>query len=204
MSNPIKSRYLDIPLFNQIQPDPVSSIDILHTDIASISKHFDDLTTVLSLVEFNFQIIGVSEHKVQKRVENSMSNIDLEGYHPFVFDTTETTHGGTGFFVHESLVFKKGMILNLIPQAIMNLLLFELFLPNRKNIFLGCIYRHPTSNTPVQQCINGNIASLLENISAEGKICSLMGDFNIDLLKNDTNEDVNSFYNPMTFYNTYN
>ena len=99
LSNPINSKYRDIPLFNQFEPDPVSSIGILHTNIASISKQFDDLATFLSLVEFNFQIIGVIEHKIQKRVENSTSNIDLQGYHPFVFDKTKTTHGGTSFLV---------------------------------------------------------------------------------------------------------
>ena len=96
--NPINSRYLDIPLFNQIKPDPASSLGILHTNIASISKHFDDLTSVLSLLKFNFHIIGKSEHKIQKRDENSITNIDLNGFHPFVFDTTETSHSGTGFF----------------------------------------------------------------------------------------------------------
>ena len=79
---------------------------MIHTNIASISKHFDDLTTVLSLLEFPFHIIGISEHKIQKRDGNSISNIDLKGYLPFVFDTTETTHGGTVFFVHDSLVFR--------------------------------------------------------------------------------------------------
>ena len=31
----------------------------------------------------------------------------LEEYHPFVFDPTDTTHGGTGFYIKNSLVFKR-------------------------------------------------------------------------------------------------
>ena len=39
---------------------------------------------------------------------------------------------------------------------------------------------------------------LLYKLSTEDELCSLMGDFNIDLLKKDSNDDVNSFYNIMT------
>ena len=34
----------------------------------------------------------------------------------------------------------------------------------------------------------------MENVSAENKLCSLMGNFNIDLLKTDTDDNVNTFY----------
>ena len=39
---------------------------------------------------------------------------------------------------------------------------------------------------------------LLNTISGENKICALIGDFNIDLLKFDTNEDINLYYNSLT------
>ena len=71
----------------------------------------------------------------------------------------------------------------------------EIILPNRKNLILGCVYRHPTSTITVQQLNNDYIDPLLEKISVENKFCSLMGDFNIDFLKTDTNDNVNAFYN---------
>ena len=74
----------------------------------------------------------------------------------------------------------------------------EVILPNRKNMILGCKYCHPTSTISIQQFINESIELLLDNISAENKFCSLMGDFNIDLLKTDTNDKVNAFYNNVT------
>ena len=74
-------------------------------NLASFGKHFDDLNLILSLLKFDFHIIGISEHKIHKNDCNSMTNIDLDGYHPFVFDPTETYHGGTGFYIKESLVY---------------------------------------------------------------------------------------------------
>ena len=60
LPNPINSRYHDIHLFNQINPSPDSSLGILHTNIASIGKHFDDLNSVLSLLKYKFHIIGMA------------------------------------------------------------------------------------------------------------------------------------------------
>ena len=62
-------------------------------------------------------------------------------------------------------------------------------------MILGCIYRHPTSTMPVHRFNNDYILLLLEEISIEDKLCSLTGGFNIDLLKNSSNEDVYTFYN---------
>ena len=39
---------------------------------------------------------------------------------------------------------------------------------------------------------------LLDKISSEGKMCSLVGDFNIDLQKSNRNENINQFYNTVT------
>ena len=58
---------------------------------------------------------------------------------------------------------------------------------------------------PVHLFNNDYILPLLEKISTEDKVCSLIGDFNIDLLKNAFNEDVNTFYNSLSshFFNPY-
>ena len=95
--NPVNSKYHDIHQFTQIKPVPISSLSLMHTNLASFGKHFDDLNLILSLVKFDFHIICISEHKIHKNDCNSMTNIDLDGYHSFVFDPTEISHCGTGF-----------------------------------------------------------------------------------------------------------
>ena len=199
MSTTKNSKYHDIHQFNQIKPGPISSLVLIHTNLASIGKHFDDLNLVISLLKFDFHIIGISEHKIQKENDdNSFSNINLEGYHPFVFDPTETSHGGTGFYIKDSLVYVKRDDLKFNSPSNYESTFIEVILPDRKNMILGCIYRHPTSTISIQQFINESIEPLLDKISAENKFCSLMGDFNIDLLKTDTNDNVNAFYNNVT------
>ena len=69
-----------------------------------------------------------------------------------------------------------------------------------QKLILGCVYHHPTSTISIQQFNNDYIDPLLEKISVENKLCSLMSDFNIDFLKTDTIviDNVNAFYNSMT------
>ena len=166
--------------------------------LLQLGKHFDDLNSVLSLLKCKFHIIGITEHKIHTNDVLSVSNIDLDGYHPFVFDATETTHGGTGFFISDSLAFKKRDDLKFNSPGNYESTFIEVILPKRKNMILGCIYRHPTSTIPVHRFNNEYILPLLEKISIEDKLYSLMGDFNIDLLKHSTNEDINTFYNSLS------
>ena len=179
----INSQYYDKHSFNQIKPALSSTLGILHTNLVSINKYHDDLSTVLTLLKSEIHVIGISGHKIHKNDTNNNTNIKLEGYHPFVFDPTETSHGGTGFFIKDSLVFKRRDDLKFNSSSSHESTFIEIILPNKKNIILGCIYRHPNSKVPVNCFIDHYIETLLDKLSTEDKLCSLMGDFNIDLLK---------------------
>ena len=78
--NNITSRYYDIHEFNtKTKHDLNSSLRIGHTNIASISKHIDDLHIALSMLKVNFHIIGITEHKIQNKMD-PIVNLDLEGF----------------------------------------------------------------------------------------------------------------------------
>ena len=74
----------------------------------------------------------------------------------------------------------------------------ELMFPNTKNVIIGCIYRHPSSSISLYHFTSDYMEPLLDKISLEEKMCSLVGDFNIDLLKSNRNENINQFYNTLT------
>ena len=107
-------------------------------------------------------------------------------------------HGGTGFYIKESLVYVRRDDLKFNSPGNYESTFIEIILSNRKNLILGCVYRHPTSTITIQQFTNDYIDPLLEKTSVENKFCSLMGDFNIDFLKSDTNNNVNAFFNSVT------
>ena len=63
------------------------------------------------------------------------------------------------------------------------------------NLIIRCIYRHPSMNPT--EFIDVYMLDLLQKISNEDKTVTLMGDFNIDLLKYDTNAYSTAFLNSM-------
>ena len=66
----------------------------------------------------------------------SISNIDLDGYHHLVFDGTETSHGGSRFFINNSIVFKKRDDLKFNCPGNYESTFIELIFPKRKNMIL--------------------------------------------------------------------
>ena len=197
--NIINSKYHNIDLINQIKPDPSSCFNIIHTNLASINKHFDDLAVTLSRINFDFNVIGITEHKIHRDVPCA-TNIDLQGYHPFYYQPTDTSHGGVGLYIKDSIAFNKREDLSFNSPGDFESCFVELISPNNKYIIVGCIYRHPSSNLSVQQFNSDFIEPLLKKVSLENKLCILTGDFNIDLLKSDTNDDANEFYNNLSSY----
>ena len=88
-------------------------------------------------MDADFHIIGITEHKILK---------DTFHYQP-----TETSHGGTGFDVKDSLKFieKNDISFNITGDFESGFI--ELVIPNKKNVVAGCIYRHPSSPISVHQ-----------------------------------------------------
>ena len=49
---------------------------------------------------------------------------------------------------------------------------------NKKNLIVGCIYRHPSNKITLEDITNNYLDPILSIISAENKTCALVGDFN--------------------------
>ena len=65
----------------------------------------------------------------------------------------------------------------------------EITLENNKKMLIGCFYRHHTS---IKLFVDEFLLDILNKVRMEkNKICTIMGDFNIDLLKIDDHEDRN-------------
>ena len=70
----------------------------------------------------------------------------------------------------------------------LELTFIEIINKKRKNLIVGCIYKHSTLNN--QDFINSYVLPLLEKLSYENKQVMLMGDFNINLLNYNTNKRI--------------
>ena len=194
----VDSKYYTIKDFNKMKPDKSSSLGLMHVNIASLDAHIDDLRMALGRLKFSFDVIGISEHKIRENCEPA-NNIELTGYEKFIFEPTGTSHGGSGFYIKSDLDFKVRDDLNLNSPGNFEAMFIELILPGRKNLIVGCIYRHG-SGIPLRNFTNDHLEPLLDKICAEKKEITLMGDFNVDLLKVSDNNAAGEFYNMFSSY----
>ena len=73
----INSKHYDINELNSLN-NKANYFGIHNLNIASLSKHIDSLSNVLSMMKFIFPIIGLCEHKI--RSNSFINKISLPGY----------------------------------------------------------------------------------------------------------------------------
>ena len=66
----------------------------------------------------------------------------------------------------------------------------EINIPSRKNVIVGTISRPPDEN--VNDFLN-SLRKLLSTTSRENKICYVLGDFNLDLLRHEFHAIIGEF-----------
>ena len=98
--NAINLKYYDLHQFNNLRIKP-SALGICHTNIALLNAYHEDLKLALSLLKFKFQIIGITEHKLNELLP--LEDIEIPDYHKFIYNLTKSTHGGTGFYISDLL-----------------------------------------------------------------------------------------------------
>ena len=163
-SSRVNSNYYDIKEFNsKLKIDLPSSFGLFHVNIASLNKHIGDLKLILSLLNYKFDIIGISEHNIFKDTLPS-NNIKIPGYNEFIFVPTETSHGGTGFFIKDNIDFISRKDLQINCPSNFETIFIEVQFPKRKNLIVGCVYRHPQSNISIHDFTNLYFDPILQKI----------------------------------------
>ena len=195
----VNSSYHDIQQLNSIDINE-TNLNVCHVNIASLEKHIDDLSQFLTKSKHSFDIVGITEHKIPHGKEPTQ-NINLNGYQEFYFEGTHSSHGGAGFFVKSNIVYKERKDLDLNSPRNYECKFIEVILDNNRSSIVGCFYRHPSSEISVSDFVDKHLDPLLVKINSENKDCIFLGDFNINLLKNDSNDDESHFYNMTTSNN---
>ena len=108
-----------------------------------------------------------------KKDKPPLSNIDLTNY-VHQQTPTEGSKGGTLLYISEELNYKTRKDLQIYKAKELESTFIEIINKKRKNLIVGCIYKHPTLNN--QDFINPYILPLLEKLSYENKQVMLMGD----------------------------
>jgi len=168
-----------------------NSFFALHYNIRSLSANHDGLCHLIAEIDTKPSIIGLTEIKI-KIGSSPLQNINIEGYQ-FIYKPSKSNAGGVGFYINDSFKFSTRDDLSIVKDQFESLWI-EIDNGHHKNMLCGVIYRHPTGDiTQFMDYLN----TTLDKIHHENKLCTLMGDFNLDLLKAESHEKTNDFLNTL-------
>ena len=184
----VSCKYYSCDEFSSI-PSLSKSFSFFHTNIISLSKHFDELSSLFSNLNHCFDIIGISETKLSP---DPISNLALSNY-SFLHTPSDSNAGGVGLFISNNVVYKPRNDLNkmLFSSKSLESVFIETIFKHKKNIIVGCIYKHP--HMDVSDFNSFYLSPLLSKVSSENKGLVLLGDFNINLLQSDSHSAYSEF-----------
>ena len=191
----LNCKYFDINSFKLHKVDN-KHFSLIHLNIGSLRKHKDELESALSLLNFNFDVIGISETKIKKGI-NPDYDLNIEGYKKPYSTPTESGKGGVIIYISDKHNSKPMKDLDKIvyKSYVLESVFAEIVIPNKKNVILGCIYKHPSMEV---NDFNENYLSPLMDKLNDKKHTFLLGDFNIDLMKIDEDEKTSTYFDTLT------
>ena len=177
----------------------INSFGILSLNAGSLSAKFNSLQILLELLSsqnIHFPVICIQESWITD--ESMLQLLQLNGYNTFHVNASSSTHGGVVTYVDNSYdVTIKAQVNN---SDICDGLFLEIKHENMKNkIIVGNIYKPPKDNNNCGN-VNGFISELepilhdLSNTNSEVLIC---GDYNINLLKINSEQHFSYFFDTM-------
>ena len=108
---------------------------------------------------------------------------------------TAASCGGALLYINKNINFKLRNDLKIYEYKELESVFIEIINRKGKNTIVGCIYRHPCME--VTEFNDVFLQNILEKLSYENKEIIIMGDFNIDTMKSDTNSDSATFLDNM-------
>ena len=195
--NHFDCKYFSTQEFSSL-PLKKQNFSCFHLNICCLERHHDNLTSLLSRLNHNFNILGITETRLHSSIENT--ELSIPGFKSF--DTPAVTSvGGTALFISKSLKSKPREDLSKLVYSNSGNLestFAEIVLKKRKNFIVGCIYKHPLFDIDL---FNEKILTpLLRKSCQENKNLVLLGDFNIDLLTCDTEISHSKFLDVLGAY----
>jgi hypothetical protein len=168
--------------------EDTEAMNMLHLNCRSLSKNFNGLQNLLHVISGKLTVIAVTETWL---TADSKFTLNLPGYKFFSLSRTDKIGGGVGFFVCDEInVVTRRDLYRM--NSYLECLFIEL-ITDKSSYLLGCVYRPPNSDVAL---FNAEFLNILDLIDNECHcLTAILGDFNLDLIKNDNHVPTNEFFN---------
>ena len=142
----------------------------------SLPKHHDDLELCINSLNFKFSVIALTENWLD---ESNQDLFDLEGYNCLHKFRKEKRGGDVSLYVENGIDFINRPDLEYFDSEMESLFIAEGSSFNlSSNIVIAVICRMPNTSIDI---FNDRVASILNTITRENKLCYFLGDLNIQV-----------------------
>ena len=166
---------------------------VFHMNVRSLPKHFSELDLYLGSLQHQFSILGITETWLNE------TNCDLYGLHGYSSIDKfrhNTPGGGISLYVRDNILFKERSDLAVFNREL-EMLCIEIdktCFNSKTDILVILVYRIPDTDIDL---FMQHLELCLETVRKEKKLCYLLGDLNIDLLKHETHRPTSNFLDIM-------
>ena len=176
--------YTDEALNNTLEKS--RGLTISHFNIRSLNANFKNLDMYLSQLKVKFDIIALSETWFTPNTVTDAFNI--AGYNLEYISRINGKGGGVAMYIKSNLEYKKIESKCICVDNSFECLTTEFNVNGSKNIIIACMYRKPGSSIV-------DFTVKLEELFAtyKNKVLYILGDFNIDLIKEQSHNQTKNF-----------
>ena len=168
-------------------------MSLLHLNISSLPFHIDEFTNLLSELNSNFKIIGITETRLTIK-KDPVNSIEIPNYIK-EHTPTKSDKGGALLYISKEINYRTRDDLKIYKKKLLESTFIEVLSDSNKNTIVGCIYKHP--GLTIQEFNFDFFYPLIDKLASENKNIVLLGDFNVDLLHYESNNPTREFLDLM-------
>ena len=183
--------YLMSEEFHNFLDNSWDQFSILHLNIRSIKRNFENFKLFLNSINFTFSVICLLETWWDDLATIEKSLFELPNYNSTHQAMGDRKGGGVSIYINKSLDFTVKPDLSINNNDIESLTI-EILSDKNKNTLINALYRPPNGQIESFEKFLNNIFS---KIKKSNKLFHIAGDFNLNLLDNDTNTKVQRLLN---------
>ena len=180
-----------------IPRSPNETFSLMHLNTKSLIGNFDKFEILLTNLRKSFSVIAITETWLNDLTSDL---VNMPGYNFVSNNRKSKIGGGVGLYLKNNLQYKICSECTYSNPDVIEFLYVEINVSHGKNIIVGVIYRPPNQNTAV---FIDDLNDILINITRGNKLCYIMGDFNLDLLRYNDNVPTQEIIDRLFSYSFY-
>ena len=149
------------------------SIVIVHVNIVSDDKHFNDLQLFLNRFSYKVEVLCISETRLTPR---NIKYCNLPGYTLYHYNS-DTYAGGSAIYMSNDIKCRQFSQIKVKTDEC-EYVWVELILYNKETLIIGSVYRHPNTTNKKIKLFEDAIVHILKTFKSNQRYL-VLGDYNI-------------------------